>query len=346
MTQPALPVKKALVQNCLNWYQADFRQGVVSPVEAEFPNYALPSEIRSVLEGWGRVRELIEGETADEVDLAAFAEQELAGDPAAAKLFKQMILRYRRHRAAVAEAHREKTFHAEMIRTVGEDVDSLDAVAGAAWFQQVEALWLPRAMDFLPVQYIEQSALRQAELPPRQYDEKFHVLQAPALFLQDLAYFRAKCEARDAPLAVAFLDIDGFKAFNTRHGETAVDRNLLPRFMQAVEAHVYHHGFAYRQGGDEYLALLPSLSSALALAFRDDLRRKLAALAYPGIDGATTVSVGVCLAEPECPLTDRELLDRANRAKEFAKKHGKDCLATYAGPRLLPDELQVVRPGR
>lgn len=142
---------------------------------------------------------------------------------------------------------------------------------------------LPRAKDFLPLQHIEQSAISESRLAPRQYDEKFHILQAPALFLPDLAYFRARCEIRDAPLTVAFLDIDDFKRFNSAHGETRVDRNLLPRFMQTVEAHVYHHGFAYRQGGDEYLVMLPSLSKELAIAFLDELRCKLAALKYPEV---------------------------------------------------------------
>jgi diguanylate cyclase (GGDEF)-like protein len=239
---------------------------------------------------------------------------------------------------------REKTFHAGIIQTLDEEIDSLDAVVKTDWFQAVEPLRLPRAKDFLPVQFVEQSAARQSELAPRQYDEKFHILQAPALFLPDLAYFRAKCEVRDAPLTVAFLDIDDFKSFNSAYGETTVDRNLLPRFMQTLEAHVYHHGFAYRQGGDEYLVLLPSLSKPLAIAFLDELRLKLAAVRYPDIDGAPTVSVGVCLAVPDCPLTDRELRDRANQAKKFSKDHGKNRISTYEGPRLLPEELRVVRP--
>lgn len=217
-------------------------------------------------------------------------------------------------------------------------------MVGTDWFERIEALRLPRAKDFLPIQYIEQSATGQGELPPRQYDEKFHTLQAPALFLPDLAYFRARCEVRDAPLNVAFLDIDDFKTFNSDHGETKVDRNLLPLFMQTLEAHVYHHGFAYRQGGDEYLVLLPSLGKELALAFLGELRRKLAAVQYPDISGAPTVSFGVCCAEADCPLTDRELRDRANRAKKFAKDHGKNCIATYEGRRLVPGELRVVRP--
>ena len=139
-------------------------------------------------------------------------------------------------------------------------------------------------------------------------------------------------------------DIDNFKALNTQYTEAKVDRNLLPRFTSAIEAHVYHHGFAYRQGGDEYLILLPSMSRAFALAFLDELRCKLAALRYPLIEGSTTVSIGVCIAGPDCPLTDRELWERANQAKEFAKKNGRNCIATFDGERFTPEELQIVIP--
>ena len=117
-------------------------------------------------------------------------------------------------------------------------------------------------------------------------------------------------------------------------------------FMQTIEAHVYHHGFAYRQGGDEYLILLPSLSKSLAIALLDELRCRLAELKYPDIEGSTTASIGVCTVEPDCPLTDRELRERANQAKKFAKDQGKNCIATYDGPRFVPQELRVVRPER
>jgi hypothetical protein len=52
MTQPPLLGKKALVQNCLNWFQPEFRKDVVSLIESQFPNYTLPHEVQSVLECW------------------------------------------------------------------------------------------------------------------------------------------------------------------------------------------------------------------------------------------------------------------------------------------------------
>ena len=345
MTEPALLVKTTLLLDCLKWFQQDFDKGLVSLLRDEFPGYRLPSEVQSVLECCAQTRQRVES-TPEALDIADLFTHQLTARPGPALLFKQMLLRYRRWRAAQTEVLREKTFHAEILQTVDEDINVLDAVVQAPWFEKIEPSRLPRARDFLPLQYIEQRKDGQPELASRQYDEKFHILQAPALFLPDLAYFRAKCEVRDAPLTVAFLDIDDFKRLNTAHGETKVDRNLLPRFMQVLEAHVYHHGYAYRQGGDEYLLLLPSLSKQLAIAFLDELRCKLAATKYPEIEGAATVSVGACFAGPDCPLTDRELRDRANQAKKFAKDHGKNCIATYAGPRLIAAELRVVTPQR
>lgn len=344
MAGPTLPIKKSLLKNCLEWFQGAFRQVLLFPVQSQFPDYALPSKVQSVLDHTEKIRTLLEAVNSETVDLNDFAQGQLSHESGCLTLFKQMILRFRRHRAAYIEDKLEKTFHPELIQTLEVEIKALDAVSQQDWFQAIEPLRLPRAKDFLPVQYLEQSAGSQPEPAPRQYDEKFHILQAPTLFLPDLAYFRAKCEMRDTPLAVAFLDIDDFKQFNEKHSETKVDRNLLPRLMQALEAHVYHHGHAYRQGGDEYLILLPSLSKKLAIEFLDELRVKLAALKYPDIEGSTTVSIGLYIAEPDCSLTDRELRDRANEAKKFAKKHGKNRIATFEGPQLVVDELQVVRP--
>ncbi|HXG10458.1 MAG TPA: GGDEF domain-containing protein [Gemmataceae bacterium] len=344
MTQPTLSVKKSLLQNCLSWFQTEFRQAVLFPIESQFPSYPLPSQVQSVLDRSAQIRQFVEAAKSDSLNLADFVQRQLGGDPSCPPLFKQIVLRYRRHRAAYTEGKLDKTFHPELIQTLEEEIKTLDAMCRQEAFQNIVPMNLPRAKDFLPVQYLEQSASTLPTLAPRQYDEKFHILQAPALFLPDLAYLRAKCEMRDTPLAVAFLDIDDFKRLNEKHSETIVDRNLLPRLMQTLEAHVYHHGYAYRQGGDEYLILLPSLSRKLAIEFLDELRSKVAGLKYPDIEESTTVSIGLCIAEPDCPLTDRELRDRANEAKKFAKKQGKNCIAIFEGPQLVPEELRVVRP--
>jgi hypothetical protein len=50
------------------------------------------------------------------------------------------------------------------------------------------------------------------------------------------------------------------------------------------------------------------------------------------------------VVETECPLTDGELLDRASQAKQYAKDHRKNCIASFKGPRFVVEELQVISP--
>lgn len=340
-------IKQALLEHCLNWFLAQFRENVVQPIELQFPNFSLPSEIQAVLQRTEvSVKSIRESPATGDgtIDLLELIEARWTGDANQLQLFKQIILRFRRWRASYTEGLTEKTSHLELAETLEEDVKVLDVLTTQDWFLQIEPIRLPRPKDFLPVQFIEQSTSNKPAFPERHYDEKFHILQAPNLFLPDVAYFRAKCEDREVPLAVAFLDIDNFKSFNTKHTEPKVDRNLLPRFMQTLEAHVFHHGYAYRQGGDEYLILVPSLSKNLSITFMDELRCKLAELKYPEIDDQTTASIGLCIVESDCPLTDRELRDRASQAKRFAKEKGKNCIAMYDGSHLAAEELRIVKP--
>ncbi len=274
MDQPNVVLKKTLLNNALSWFQPHLREKLIFPIESQFPNYALPSTIQLVLRHVEEIVGILSQQT-EPVHLAKLLDALGKDDLSRLPLFKQIIVSYRRYRAAETERLAEKTFHLELAGKLEEDVKALDSLVANELFQQISVHRLPPLKEFLPVQYIESTPLNQVPLLPRQYDEKFHILQAPNLFLPDLAYFRAKCADREMPLAVAFLDIDGFKQFNTDYGETKIDRNLLPRFMQTLEAHVFHHGYAYRQGGDEYLILVPSLSKQLAIAFLDELRSKV-----------------------------------------------------------------------
>jgi diguanylate cyclase (GGDEF)-like protein len=344
MSQPGRQFTKQMIWNALSWFEPHLRQTLITPIESQFPNYRLTREVRAVLDGLEAITRVVQEWAGDPIPLEGLLAKMSDIDPSLLPLFKRIILLYRRHRAAHTERYTEKTFHLELADTLEEEVKALEALSAGEDFQRIEHLRLPRLKDFLPVQYIESAGLGQASLLPRQHDEKFHILQAPQLFLPDVSYFRARCEDRETPLAIAFVDIDDFKSkFNTPHGETKVDRNVLPRFMQAVEAHLYHHGYAYRQGGEEYLILLPSLSRLLAVAFLDELRCKLADLAYPDVAEKTTVSIGLCVVDSDCLLTDRELLDRANGAKQFAKKSGKNRIASYQGSRFIEQELEVVK---
>lgn len=142
-------------------------------------------------------------------------------------------------------------------------------------------------------------------------------------------------------MSVAFIDVDDFKRLNTAHGESAVDIRVLPILMRCLEAFVFGRGFAYRLGGDEYLALLPNCDRPTGIFLLDQLRHEIKNLDYPGVQEVLTISIGLCLLDPDASLTDREAQERANRAKNHAKEAGRDRIASYRGSLYTDDELEV-----
>jgi diguanylate cyclase (GGDEF)-like protein len=324
---------------CAEWFRERFRKDVLSQVQAEFPSVEHLRELAELDDRLEKLGGVLAGPGSD----GPAADVDNRWNP----LLKRVLLAYRLEKATEVERLREKTAHVEVLERLDEVIRPLDELAARRWFREAAAARVPRLTDYLDLERVEKKLGQELRLPRREYDEKFHILQAPALFLRDLHYYRLKCALRGAPVAVAFLDIDEFKRkFNTPHGETKVDRHVLPRFMRALEAHVAFHGHAYRQGGDEYLILLPGLSRPLAVAFLDELRRTLGGLEYPDVPERTTVSIGLCVADADCALTDRELRERANRAEAFAKQAGRNCIATYRGSQLTEDELYVAAPPR
>jgi diguanylate cyclase (GGDEF)-like protein len=255
-----------------------------------------------------------------------------------ARLLKAVVAHQRRALASEIDEPRRRTGHREAIRYLEKELRLLDDVIAAPWFSEVAPARLPRLTDYLSLRFAEQALGAGDVLAPRVYDEKFGILEAPALFVSDLAAYRRRCGLRRVPICVVYLDIDDFKAFNTRYGETRIDRDLLPAFMELLEAHAFAHGHTYRFGGDEYVLLLPNypLDDAVRLVRR--FQAALRELALAGIDAPLTISAGICPVGPDCILTDREVLERANRAKNHAKAHGKDRVAWYRG-ELYRDEL-------
>jgi diguanylate cyclase (GGDEF)-like protein len=320
-----------------DWFLTKFRKDFVAQIQAEFPQI---EHLREITDLEGQLQALIrtltgEGEDGCEGELSE------RWHP----LLKRIILAYRLEKATELEKLREKTWRLEILERLDEAIKPLDELAARRWFRQAAPLHIPRLTDYLDLERIEKKFDQELRLAEREYDEKFHILQAPSLFLRDLHYYRRKCALRDTPVGIAFVDIDEFKSkFNSRHGETKVDRNVLPRFMRGVESHMTFHGQAYRQGGDEYMILMPGMSRDLAVYFLDELRRKLAVLEYPDVQEKTTVSIGLCVADPDCSLTDRELREKANAAEAFAKRSGRNCIATYRNNQLLPEDLYVAAP--
>nr|WP_281375238.1 EAL domain-containing protein [Aquabacterium terrae] len=134
----------------------------------------------------------------------------------------------------------------------------------------------------------------------------------------------AGAQGRGDPVSVLFLDLDGFKAVNDRHGHFMGDE-LLRQAAERLRDAVRRQDEVFRIGGDEFVMVLagdvePGKAEALA-------QRILAAVRRPyGLGGATvnlTVSVGIA-HYPDNGSDGRSLLLAADAAMYRAKQSGKN----------------------
>ena len=124
-------------------------------------------------------------------------------------------------------------------------------------------------------------------------------------------------------LALVYLDLDGFKAINDRHGHTAGDE-VLVRTAQRLRTRLRRSDVLARLGGDEFLVAVPGLDPATAA---DDTARLAATLAavvaqpltVAGHDLHVRASLG-CSAYPADGATFGELLHVADQ-RMYAAKH-------------------------
>lgn len=257
-------------------------------------------------------------------------------------LLKRILIDQRRDSAEAIDGPLQKAVDEKMISALKRDLHFIEYMMDAPWFRDASVTRIPMLTDYLSIRHAEAAMAEPLVMRAREYDEKFHILEAPSLFLPDLAYYRQRCRFRRAPVAVAYIDIDDFKAFNTKYTETKVDLHLLTPFMETIEAHVFSHGHAYRFGGDEYLLALPNMAQPFAELFLRDLQHRILQASYRGIDGAPTISIGLCVVDTDCFLTDREVLERANWAKNFAKAQAgpqKGRIATFSGTMFRETDI-------
>ncbi len=143
------------------------------------------------------------------------------------------------------------------------------------------------------------------------------------ILLQDRLEHAMKLAQRShRPLAVLFLDLDGFKEINDRHGHAAGDA-LLMECARRLRASLRDTDTVARVGGDEFVVLIDALDSAADVqAVADKLRTALGRPYW--IDGQemrVTVSVGIG-RYPEDGESVEALLSRADWQMYLEKRGG------------------------
>ncbi|WP_439814291.1 diguanylate cyclase [Zavarzinia sp. CC-PAN008] len=139
-------------------------------------------------------------------------------------------------------------------------------------------------------------------------------------------FFEAGAQLLDAkrrggtPIAVAVMDIDGFKQVNDRHGHDTGDR-VLRAVADTLRAALRSGDIVARYGGEEFAILAAGVKAADAPAFFERIREKVSATVVPGLPLRVTASFGVQCSQS---LSLNAMLEAADRALYGAKSQGRD----------------------
>jgi diguanylate cyclase len=137
----------------------------------------------------------------------------------------------------------------------------------------------------------------------------------------------ARAGRNGAPCSIALIDLDWFKRINDAFGHPTGDE-VLRTFAITMFANIRGIDRFGRYGGEEFLLVLPDMSTDNAVRALDRLRAIIAELDWSAFspDMSVTISAGVATLKPE--ETPDSFLARADRALYAAKARGRNRIAS------------------
>ncbi|MGK5009989.1 diguanylate cyclase domain-containing protein [Janthinobacterium sp. MDB2-8] len=146
-------------------------------------------------------------------------------------------------------------------------------------------------------------------------------------FDEQMAQSMQRTRAARAPMALAYLDIDRFKAINDSLGHHAGDE-VLKEFAARLVRSVRASDLVARLAGDEFVIIFEGVNSAaevrqIGAKIIDAIRQPFDLASGPL---PVTTSIGIAIFR-EGALTPAQLLDLADQALYAAKGQGRDGVA-------------------
>lgn len=129
------------------------------------------------------------------------------------------------------------------------------------------------------------------------------------------------------PLAVAFLDLDDFKAVNDQRGHAAGDE-VLVSVAAALRASVRGGDVAARVGGDEFAIVFEQTGETSAAGMHDRLAAVCAAVRIQSGAFDVGVSAGLVVFD-EAPISGHLALAKADAAMYAAKRRRKGTITLW-----------------
>ncbi len=170
-------------------------------------------------------------------------------------------------------------------------------------------------------------------------------LSQRAPFVERVDEELARARRRSAPLSVAILDVDGFKAFNDAYGHPAGDR-ALQLVATRLRGSVRKSDLVARYGGEEFVVAFPETEVEQARLRVEHIRKELAGvnIQVGREQRQVTVSAGVGSWPADGETFDAVLAQADTRLLE-AKRRGKNQVVAPETPVLAPPPSLAPPPG-
>ena len=140
-----------------------------------------------------------------------------------------------------------------------------------------------------------------------------------------------KAEQEKETICLLFMDIDYFKVYNDSYGHPKGDL-VLKEVAAILRENTPSAGFSARYGGEEFAMILSRTGIEGAITVGEDIRRKIEATSFQGMEvlpkGNLTVSIGI--AEfPSMACSKEKLIQKADEALYKAKFTSKNKVEAY-----------------
>ncbi len=150
--------------------------------------------------------------------------------------------------------------------------------------------------------------------------------------VNQLNQFLKRANHGDGPLSIFIADIDHFKRVNDTYGHDVGDE-VLKEFASRIQENVRPSDIPCRQGGEEFIVIMPNTTADLANAVAERVRRHVCAQPFEVEQGIerldVTVSVGVATTLEAGESVD-DLMKRADLALYEAKESGRNQVVSRA----------------
>ena len=141
----------------------------------------------------------------------------------------------------------------------------------------------------------------------------------------------AEYSAYNASFAVMVIDFDGFKALNDKHGHIFGDE-ALKYFASLLNLYLEDEkGVVFRFGGDEFVIVFPGKTAKEAYRLAVHIEKSLRSrpFLFRGREFNFSFSGGIAACPEDC-LDLEGVIEKADKAMYFAKRHGGGRITLYA----------------